>query len=144
MNIWYHYPHSDISCNLKLWPSKTFKIAYRWETTSNLDPSKQAQKVLFSNKTMKKNHATFIFNGNKGLKIIFKQPLGKLLDWLNFQSHDLLFWHGVENTFFHYSPLEMLSWETRPILQQNILLFNYPYHPQWHQMSYQNYKVKPF
>ena len=38
--------------------------AYRWKMSFNLDPSKQAQEVLFPNKVVETNHPEIIFNGN--------------------------------------------------------------------------------
>ena len=39
-------------------------MGLQMEMPFNLDPSKQAQEVLFSNKVVKTNHPNIIFNGN--------------------------------------------------------------------------------
>ena len=44
------------------------------------DPSKQAQKMLFSNKVMKTNHQNIIFNGNMVQKSANQKHLGLILD----------------------------------------------------------------
>ena len=46
----------------------------------NLDPSKQAQEVLFSNKVTKTNHPNIIFNGNMVQKSANQKHLGLILD----------------------------------------------------------------
>ena len=54
----------------------------------NLEPSKQAQEVLFSNKVTKKNHPNIIFNGNTLQKSFNKKHLGLILDEkLTFNDH---------------------------------------------------------
>ena len=49
--------------------------AYKWKMSFNLDPSKQAQEALFSNKVTKKNHPNIIFNGNTVQKVLIKSTL---------------------------------------------------------------------
>ena len=44
--------------------TKFSELASRWKMSFNLDPSKQAEEVLFSNKATKTNHPNIIFNGN--------------------------------------------------------------------------------
>ena len=54
----------------------------------NLDPSKQAQEVLFSNKVTKTNDPNIIFNGNTVQKSANQKQLGLILDEkLNFNDH---------------------------------------------------------
>ena len=54
--------------------------AYRRKTEFNPDPSKQAQKVLFSNKVTKGNHPNIIFNVNTVQKSANQKHLGLILD----------------------------------------------------------------
>ena len=54
----------------------------------NLDPLKQAQEVLFSNKVTKKNYPNIIFNGNTVQKSAYQKHLGLILDEiLTFNDH---------------------------------------------------------
>ena len=54
----------------------------------NPDPSKQAQKVLFSNKATKTNHPNIKFNGNIVQKSANQKYLGLILDGkLTFNDH---------------------------------------------------------
>ena len=53
---------------------------YRWKMSFNLDPSKQAQEVLFSNKATMTNHPNIIFNGNMVQKSANQKHHGLILD----------------------------------------------------------------
>ena len=54
----------------------------------NPDPSKQAQEILFSNKTTKKNHLNILLNGNTIQNSTNQKHLGLILDKkLNFNDH---------------------------------------------------------
>ena len=55
--------------------TRILEWAYRWKTSFNLDPSKQAQEVLFSIKVTKTNHLNIIFNGNTIKKVPIKRTL---------------------------------------------------------------------
>ena len=46
--------------------------AHQWKMSFNLDPSKQAQEVIFSRKRNKPHHPDFIFNGNSVKKVLTK------------------------------------------------------------------------
>ena len=62
--------------------------AYKWKMSFNLDPLKQAQEVLFSNKVTKTNDPNIIFNGNTVQKSANQKHLGLILDEkLNFNDH---------------------------------------------------------
>ena len=62
--------------------------AYRRKTEFNLDPSKQAQEVLFSNKATKANHPNIIFNVDTVQKSANQKHLGLILDERpNFNDH---------------------------------------------------------
>ena len=39
--------------------------AYQWKMSFNLDPSKQAQEVIFSRQIKKPSHSDLIFNNNE-------------------------------------------------------------------------------
>ena len=43
---------------------KINRWAYQWKMSFNLDPSKQAQEVIFSRKTKKEYHSPLAFNNN--------------------------------------------------------------------------------
>ena len=54
----------------------------------NLDPSKQAQEVLFSNKVTKANHPNIMFNSNTVQKSANQKHVGLTLDEkLTFNDH---------------------------------------------------------
>ena len=62
--------------------------AYRWKMSFNLDPLKQTQEVLFSNKVTKTNHPNIIFNGNTEQKSANQKHLGLILnEKLTFNDH---------------------------------------------------------
>ena len=62
--------------------------AYRWKMLFNPDFSKQALKVLFSNKVTKTNHPNIIFNGNMVQKSANQKHLSLILDEkLTFNDH---------------------------------------------------------
>ena len=64
------------------------ECAHRWKMSFNPDPSKQAQEILFSNKTTKKNHLNIILNGNTIQNSTNQKHLGLILDKkLNFNDH---------------------------------------------------------
>ena len=54
--------------------------AYRWKMSFNQDPSKQAQEVLFSNKSAKTNHPSTIFNSNTVQNSANQKHLDLILD----------------------------------------------------------------
>ena len=58
------------------------------DLTFNLDPSKQAHEVLFSNKVTKTNYSNIIFNGNTIQKSANQKHLGLILnEKLTFNDH---------------------------------------------------------
>ena len=62
--------------------------AYRQKMSFNLDPLKQTQEVLFSNKVTKTNHPNIIFNGNTEQKSANQKHLGLILnEKLTFNDH---------------------------------------------------------
>ena len=62
--------------------------AYRWKMSFNLDPLKQTQEVLFSNKVTKTNHPNIICNGNTEQKSANQKRLGLILnEKLTFNDH---------------------------------------------------------
>ena len=54
--------------------------AYKWKMSSNPDPSKQAQEVIFSRKINKVHHPPFLFNNPTIQQISSQKHLGILLD----------------------------------------------------------------
>ena len=60
---------------------KMNKWAFQWKISFNLDPSKQAQEVIFSRKTL-------VFNNNEVLQASSQKHLGVTLDVkLSFDEH---------------------------------------------------------
>ena len=52
------------SANLLNKQSKINELALQWKMTFNLDPTKQAQEIIFSCKTSKRNHLGIMFNNS--------------------------------------------------------------------------------
>ena len=62
--------------------------AFQWKMSFNPDPSKHAQKVIFSRKLQKSTHPTLSFNNNTVTQSVTQKCLGMLLDTkLDFQGH---------------------------------------------------------
>ena len=81
----------------------------------NLDPSKQAQEVLFSNTVTNTNHPSIIFNGNTVQKSANQKHLGLILDEkLTFNDHitsKLTTVNKLTSTLrklYHYMPRDSL------------------------------------
>ena len=56
------------------------KWAFQWQMSFNPDPTKQAEEVVFSGKTMKLNHPLLFFNGNPVVQTDIQRHLGMFLD----------------------------------------------------------------
>ena len=77
----------------------------------NLDPSKQAQEVLFSNKVTKANHPNIIFNSNTVQKSANQKHVGLTLDeklTLNDRITSKLKLTSTSRKLCHYIPCD--SW----------------------------------
>ena len=59
---------------------KINKSAFQWKVSFNTDPSKQAQKVIFSRKTKKLPPPSLVFNNNNVLQTSSQKHLGVTLD----------------------------------------------------------------
>ena len=59
---------------------KINKSAFQWKMSFNTDPSKQAQKVIFSRKTKKLPLPSLVFNNNNVLQTSSQKHLGVTLD----------------------------------------------------------------
>ena len=78
---------------------KTNRRAYRWKMIFNLDPSKQAQEVLFSRKTKKEYHPPLAFNNNNVSETNSQKHLGAVLDnRLSFEDHLKMILNKVHKT----------------------------------------------
>ena len=80
---------SQISANVL---SKDLKMirnwAFQWKINFNPDPTKQAQKVIFSCKTKKLPHPSLVFNNANVTQSIYQKQLGIILDSkLTFENH---------------------------------------------------------
>ena len=59
---------------------KISELAYQWKMSFNLEPTKQAQKVVFSQKSKKIGHPTICFNEAPVAHTNWKKHLGKYPD----------------------------------------------------------------
>ena len=55
-------------------------MGYRWKMSFNLNPLRQAQEVMFSNKITKTNHPNIMFLGNTVPNSANQKHLGLILD----------------------------------------------------------------
>ena len=80
----------DINTSAALLNNDLRKIsiwAFQWKMSFNLDPSKQAQEVIFSRKHQKISHPSIYFNNNPIESVSSQKHLGMILDpKLNFQA----------------------------------------------------------
>ena len=53
----------------------------QWKMSFNPDPSKQAQKIIFSRKIKKLSHPSLVFNNNNVLQASSQKHLGVALDF---------------------------------------------------------------
>ena len=79
---------STAAYNLKIHLSRISGCAMQWKMHFNLDPSKQAQKVIFSRKHPNLNQDSTYFNRNLVQQVPSQKHLGMFLfTKLNFQEH---------------------------------------------------------
>ena len=65
-----------------------YNWAFQWKMNFNPDPTKQAQKVIFSRQTKKLSHSSLVFNNEKVAQSIYQKHLDIILDSkLTFESH---------------------------------------------------------
>ena len=68
--------------------SKISQWRFQWKMSFNLDPSKQAQEVIFFRKIQKTCHPSIYFNNKSVKQVPSQKHLGMILDTkLNFQEH---------------------------------------------------------
>ena len=78
---------------------KINRLAYQWKMSFNLDPSKQAQEVIFSRKTKKEYHPPLAFNNNNVSETNSQKHLGVVLDnRLSFEDHLKMILNKVNKT----------------------------------------------
>ena len=81
----------DITDSVNLLNSDLSKInewALQWKMSFNPDPTKQAQEIIFSPKTLKRNHPGLIFNNNIVNLTTVHKHLGMIFDSkLSFDEH---------------------------------------------------------
>ena len=76
------------SANLLNKQSKINELALQWKMTFNLDPTKQAQEIIFSCKTSKRNHLGIMFNNSIVNGTSIHKHLGMIFDSkLSFNEH---------------------------------------------------------
>ena len=62
--------------------------AFQWKMSFSLDPSKEAQEVIFSRKSKRSTDPSLVFNNNKVYKTFSQKHLGVTLDFkLTFEEH---------------------------------------------------------
>ena len=67
---------------------KVNDLAFQWKMTFNLNPSKQAQEVIFSRKSKRSTRPPLVFNNNNFSKNFSQKHLGVILDFrLTFEEH---------------------------------------------------------
>ena len=75
---------NHLNCDL----SKISNWAFQWKISFDPDPSKQAQKAIFSRKVQKTYHPSIYFNDKSVKQVPYQKHLGMILDnKLNFQEH---------------------------------------------------------
>ena len=80
--------------------SKISNWAFQWKISFNPNPSKQAQKVIFSRKIEKTCHASIYFNNKSVKQVPSQMHLGLILNSkLNFQEHFQNILNKVNKTF---------------------------------------------
>ena len=91
----------------------------QWKMNFNLDPSKQAQEVVFSRKLQKTNHSPVYFNHNFVQQVPSQKHLGMYLDTkLNFQEH-------LNNTLSKVNKTIELLHKLQPFLPHQSLVMVY-------------------
>ena len=93
--------------------------AFQWKTSFNPDPTKQAQKTIFSRKLKKVCHPSLFFNNNNVSQASSQKHLGLTLDnWLTFDEH-------LTNVSSKISKTIGLLWKLQNILPRPALLTIY-------------------
>ena len=76
------------SANLLNKQSKINEWALQWKMSFNLDPTKQAQEIIFSWKTSQRNHLGIMFNNSIVNSTSIHKHLGMIFDSkLSFNEH---------------------------------------------------------
>ena len=76
------------SCDLNYELNRGREWVFQWKMSFNLEPSKQAQKVIFTRKLQKKDYPPLYFNDSSVKETCKQKHLGMLLDFrLDFQEH---------------------------------------------------------
>ena len=76
------------SANLLNKQSKINEWALQWKMSFNLDPTKQAQEIIFSRKTSQRNHLGIMFNNSIVNSTSIHKHLGMIFDSkLSFNEH---------------------------------------------------------
>ena len=67
---------------------KVIDWVFQWKISFNLDPSKQAQEVIFICKSKRSTHPPLVFNNNDVSQTFSQKNLGVILDFkLTFEKH---------------------------------------------------------
>ena len=118
--------------------------AFHWKMSFNVDPSQQAQEVIFSRKLQKSNNPTFSFNNNTVTQSVTHKHLGMFLDTkLDFQGQLKSIFNKVNktigllrklcNTLPRLSLLTIYKSFIRPHLDYGNIIYDQAYNVLFHQ-----------
>ena len=131
---------SHLNCDL----SKISNWAFQWQMSFNLDPSKQAQEVIFSLKIEKTCHPSIYFNNKSVKQAPSKKHLGLILDnKFNFQEYlknilnkvnkTIGLLHTLENILPREPLLTIYKSFVRPHLDYGDVIYDQHYNNSFHQ-----------
>ena len=114
---------------------KINKSAFQWKMSFNTDPSKQAQKVIFSRKTKKLPLPSLVFNNNNVLQTSSQKHLGVTLDVslehlnnvLNKVNKTIGLLHKLQNLLSRSTLITVYKAFVRPHLDYGDILFDETY-----------------
>ena len=123
---------------------KINRWAYQWKMSFNLDPSKQAQEVLFSRKTKKEYHPPLAFTNNNVSETNSQKHLGVVIDnRLSFEDHLKMILNKVNKTIGFLRKLQNILSRSalltiyksfiRPHLDYDDIIYDQAYNASYHQ-----------
>ena len=123
---------------------KIHRWDYQWKIRFNLDPSKQAQEVIFSRKTKKQYHPPFAFNNNNVSETNSQKHFGIVLsNRLSFEDHLKMVLNKVKKTIGRPRKLQSILPRSgrlsiyksfiRPHLDYGDIIYDQAYNASFHQ-----------
>ena len=120
---------------------KINKSAFQWKMSFNTDPSKQAQKVIFSRKTKKLPLPSLVFNNNNVLQTSSQKHLGVTLDVslehlnnvLNKVNKTIGLLRKLQNLLSRSTLITIYKAFVRPHLDYGDILFDQIYNSSFHE-----------